>query len=120
MNGGLGSVQLGLVAQHASQARIEIYGDQGTITLVDEKLFAGRPGKALAEVTDLEPLPVVLGMPEGVFPRSFALLSQYLIEYLSQGKRPAIGAMFYDGMRCQAVMDAIRKSDRSERWVKVR
>lgn len=119
-NGGLGSVQLSLVARHASQARLEIYGDQGSIVLSDEKLFAGHHKETLAEVTDLEPLPVVPGMPEGVFPRSFALLSQYVIEYLSQGKRPAIGATFYDGMRCQAVMDAVRKSDRSGRWVKIK
>ena len=119
-NGGLGSVQLSSVARHASQARIEIYGDQGSMILSDEKLFVGGHKGALVEVTDLEPLPVVPGMPEGVFPRSFALLSQYMIEYMCQGKWPAIGATFYDGMRCQAVMDAIRRSSKSGRWVKVR
>jgi len=116
---GVAQVQLSVVARHSSQTRIEIYGDEGSLLLIDEKLYAGRTGEALKEITDLAPLPNVPGVPEGVFPRTFGLFADYLIDCLMKNKQPELGATFYDGMQCQAVIDAIRKSSlKSGRWVR--
>jgi predicted dehydrogenase len=117
--GGFAQVQLSAVARHAGQTRLEICGDEGSILLVDEKLYAGRMGEPMKEITDLNPLPNVSGMPEGVFPRTFALFAEYLTDCLAQRKPPELAATFYDGMQCQAILDAAKQSSRkASRWVR--
>ncbi len=116
-NDAYGEVVLSSVARHSRYAKIELYGSEGTLILQDEKLLGGHKGEELKEVPEPEPLPQPKGTPEGVFPRSFALLAEYLIGCLRDGKRPQMGATFYDGMRCQAVIDAIRRSHLERRWV---
>jgi len=116
-NGAYGTVVLSSVAHHSRQIHIELQGSEGTLILQNEKLLGGRKGEELKEIPEPEPLPQPEGISEGVFSRSFVLLARYLVECLREGRRPQMGATFYDGMRCQAVIDAIRRSHDARCWV---
>jgi predicted dehydrogenase len=66
-----------------------------------------------------DPLASVEGVSKNVWTRSFAHLAKYLVDVIRTGGAVEKGATFYDGMRCQEVMDAARRSWEEERWVEI-
>lgn len=119
--GALATVTLNSVARHVQGwQRVEAYGSEGTLILDRGRLWGARSGEQeLTEQTPDDPLQgQVTGLPEGEFPQAFIHLTRALVESLRQGQAPEGSASFYDGMRCQAVLDAIRRSQAEEgRWV---
>ncbi|MFQ5794360.1 MAG: Gfo/Idh/MocA family protein [Candidatus Bipolaricaulia bacterium] len=71
------------------------------------------------ELTQPDPATEMPGLSEGVFPPSFVHFSRRIVEALQNGKKTVAGAAtFYDGMRVQAVLDAVRRSHEQGGWVK--
>jgi predicted dehydrogenase len=123
----LGTVSLSSVARYAeSWQRVEAYGSAGTLILDKGRLWGGhRDDKELVELTEPDPLKgKVAGLSEGEFPTAFAHFARALVQSIREAKDPKGtkgpegAATFYDGMRCQAVLDGVRRSQNEDgRWV---
>jgi predicted dehydrogenase len=123
--GAVGAVVLDATARVPSDSerwRVAFHGERGSL------LFDGlgrlwkleREGQP-EEITLQKPVPAVPGLPEGVFPTGFAHFAERLAEVLQRGEQRVEGAAtFYDGLRVQAVLDAVRESHRrGGGWVEV-
>lgn len=115
-NGAQGTIVASSAARHGGGQRIEAYGNDGTLVLTaDEKLMGGKVGeRGLAELPIPERLtPKVAAVDRRVLP--FYSLAERLVESVRTGKE--VGPSFEDGVRCQELLDACRRSAAEGRWV---
>ena len=120
-NGGHGLVLLSAVAWHGPGTHFEIYGDEGALILDhDNRLWGARRDEpALQDFSVPEPLEDVADIAPTMWARSFVRLAQALVQAIREGGPVDEAATFYDGARCQAVLDAVRTSHRLGEWVEV-
>jgi len=120
-NGAEGLLSLSSVASHGRGSRVEAYGDEGSLILDEEgRLWGARKGEEdFEDLSVHDPLASVEGISKNVWARSFVHLARYLVEVIRTGGVVQRGATFYDGMRCQEVMDAARRSWEQEVWVEI-
>jgi predicted dehydrogenase len=120
-SGAEGMLCLSSVASHMRGNRVEAYGDEGSLALdADGRLWGARKGER--EFQDLsvpDPLTSVEGVSTNVWTRSFAHLARHMVDAVRTGSKVQLGATFYDGMRCQEVMDAARRSWDTKGWVEI-
>ncbi len=105
-DGGLATLRLVSTARHGQGERIEVHGDAGTVRLDgDGAIRWGRAGEPLKE----EPAPPI-DPAEG-----FAAVAQRFAAAIRDGAppEPPMG----DGLRAQALLDAVRRSAAEHRWV---
>jgi predicted dehydrogenase len=109
------------VARHPLGTRTEIHGEKGTLLLdADDRLWGRRAGESSpSEYTVPDPLRELAGIEKNVWAVSFVSLARHLVECIRAQKPLERGATFEDGLRCQAVLDSIRKSAAERRWVGV-
>jgi len=121
-SGALASAFISSVAHHPSGTRTEIHGESGSLILdADNRLWGRRAGESGAtEWTEPNPYSLLPGVASSVWSISFVGLARYVTDCIRTGTQPERGATFYDGLRCQAVMEAIRQSWDERRWVEVR
>ena len=104
--GGLGVVSLAATARHPRKDLIEIYGDQGTVKLdADFRLWWGRAGDELQ----------VEGPLSNDSQEAFGRVARNFWHSIREG-RPADPSL-EEGLRVQALFDAIRIADIERRWV---
>lgn len=120
-SGAEGVICISSVASHVRGNRVEAFGDEGSLILDAEgRLWGARKGE-----TDFKDLSVVdpLASPEGVFKnvwtRSFAHQARYMVDVIRTGGVVERGATFYDGVRCQEVMDAAKESWEQGKWLEL-
>jgi predicted dehydrogenase len=120
-SGAEGVLSISSVASHVRGNRVEAYGGKGSLILDAEgRLWGARKGEAdFKDLSVPDPLASVEGVSKNVWTRSFAHLAKYLVDVIRTGGAVEKGATFYDGMRCQEVMDAARRSWEEERWVEI-
>lgn len=120
-SGALGSAFISSVAHQPSGTRTEIHGESGSLILdADNRLWGRRAGESeVTELTEPNPYSELPGVASNLWAASFVGLARSLTDCIRTGKQPERGATFYDGLRCQAVMDAIRQSSDERRWVEV-
>lgn len=104
--GGLGLVSLVATAQHKRGDVIEVYGDAGTVRLDGERhVWWARAGEELER--------------EGPFEASsadaFKQVARNFWAAIREGAQPE--PSLEEGLRVQAVFDAVRKADLERRWV---
>lgn len=105
--GGLGVVNLVSTARHGRGDVVELHGDQGTVRLdADQRVWWGRTGEDL--------------QCEGPFDNSstegFKRLARNFWAAIRRGE-PADPSL-EEGLRVQAVFDAVRTADIERRWVR--
>ena len=104
--GGLGVVTLVATARHGRKDMIEIYGDQGTVKLdSDYRLWWGRAGEDLKSEG-----PLSNDSKEG-----FRKVAANFWRSIREGASP--DPSLEEGLRVQALFDAIRAADVERRWV---
>lgn len=112
--GAVGTVLLSVVAATSRGPRIEVWGDEGSLLLDDERLWGARRGGAWRELTEPETLPVPPGMDYApLWGLSFVRLAQHLTEVLLDGAPLAPAATYRDGLATQRVLDAVRTAGAS-------
>ncbi len=104
--GGLGIVSLVATARHARGDVIELHGDEGTVRLdADQRVWWGRKGEDL--------------QCEGPFDASskeaFKRVARNFWAAIREGSAP--NPSLEEGLRVQAVFDAVRLADVERRWV---
>lgn len=109
------------VAHHGGFNQIEIHGERGSLVLDhDERLWGRQAGAADAEdLTLADPLAGSAGLAPSIWARSFAHLAAELVAAIREERAPRGTASFEDGLRCQQVLDAVRRSHEERRWVTV-
>lgn len=108
------------VAHHGGGNQIEVHGDAGSLVLDHDDRLWGRRGAAAPEDLSVpDPLAEAPGVPASVWGRSFAHLARELVAAIVERRAPRRGATFADGLRCQQVLDAVRRSHQERRWVAV-
>ena len=104
--GGLGHVSLTATARHKRGDVIEVHGAEGTVRLDAEKrLHSGRAGEELQ----------VEGPLKADSKRAYAHVARNFHAAIREGATPDPG--LDEGLRVQAVFDAIRRADAERRWV---
>ena len=104
--GGLGVVSLVATARHGRRDVVEIYGDEGTVKLdPDYRLWWGRKGE------DLQ----VEGPLSNDSQEAFKNVAQNFWRSIREGAPP--DPSLDEGLRVQALFDAIRIADVERRWV---
>lgn len=102
--------------------RLEVFGNQGTLIMLDDnQVFFASEDKEMEEVV-LEPdLMAPEDLPQQVVPyyNSFYRMLDTLYESLQTGKKNPYIADFENGRTTQKILDAIRESSREEKKVQV-
>jgi predicted dehydrogenase len=124
---GWASMNATMAAPFGSGGRTEIYGREGTLVTPHKGLGMNPPahGTVLAAKPGDEGLKE-LPIPERLQPFAderddrlmpFRLFAREFVRGIEEGTSPAPN--FYDGFRCQQVLDAIRESSASGRLVRI-
>jgi predicted dehydrogenase len=104
--GGLGHVSLTATARHKRGDVIEVVGAEGTVRLdADKRLHWGRAGEELQ----------VEGPLEADSKQAYATIARSFYAAIRDGGAPERG--LDEGLRVQALFDAVRRADAERRWV---
>lgn len=104
--GGLAHVSLTATARHKRSDVIEIHGSEGTVRLdADKRLHWGRAGEELA----------VEGPLKADSKQAYAQVARNFHAAVRDGAAPDPG--LEEGLRVQALLDAVRRADAERRWV---
>jgi predicted dehydrogenase len=122
-SGASGSIAMSCASYLGSGHRVEFYGEDGTLSLINstqdhmrgfELRVARRPaGFSLIEADD----PLDRGVPEDGRIAPVGRLAIRFLEAIENGHAAAPG--FVDGLRVQALLEAARFSNRNGNWVDV-
>jgi predicted dehydrogenase len=107
------------VAAHGLGNVTRIFGSEGTVTLSndDERLLFAPAGGEFQDITVPDPNAALPGVNAGIWNVSVVALMQELASAIREGRKPAQGATFVDGLANQRVLDAVRTSGAERRWV---
>ena len=104
--GGLGHVSLTATARHKRGDTIEVHGAEGTVRLdADKRLHWGRAGEDLR----------VDGPLKADSRHAYARVARNFHAAIRDGAAPDPG--LEEGLRVQALLDAVRRADAERRWV---
>ena len=120
-SGAIGTITLDSTARTADSSvswSMAFHGKSGSLSWeVGGKLLGMGHSTEVEDLTPDRKTTDIDGLPSGIFPESFAIFGPRIIDALLEGRTEVQGAAtFYDGMRVQAVIDAVRKSDREGGW----
>lgn len=120
VSGAVAQVLLSGVAAHNAGNLTQIFGSAGTIKLSndDERLWLARAGQGFEDITETDPNAALPGVNAGIWNVSVVALLQELAAAIQEGRRPARGATFADGLANQRVLDAVRRSGVERRSVR--
>jgi predicted dehydrogenase len=104
--GGVGHVSLTATARHKRGDTIEVFGSEGTVRLdADKRLHWGRAGEELQ----------VDGPLKADSKQAYATIAHSFHAAIRDGAAPEPG--LDEGLRVQALLDAVRRADAERRWV---
>lgn len=119
-SGAVAQVFMSGVASHNLGNQTRICGSKGTVTLSnsDERLYFARAGEDFQEITVADPNADREGLNAGIWNVSVLALMTEMVAAIGEGRAPAHGATFADGLANQMVLDAVRLSGSERRWVR--
>ena len=104
--GGLGQVSLTATARHGRGDVIEVHGSEGTVRLdADKRVHWGRAGEELQ----------VEGPLKADSKKAYARVARSFHTAIRDGAAPEPG--LEEGLRVQALLDAVRRAHAERRWV---
>jgi len=118
-SGALAQVFMSGVAANNIGNMTQVFGSKGTITLSneDEKLYFAKAGQSFTDITADDPNASLEGLNKGIWNVSVVAALREFAAAISEGRRLKQGATFFDGLANQQVLDAVRTSTASRRWV---
>ncbi len=118
-NGASGAFTSSAVTSTPEDPRVSAYGSDGTLVLVGDCLYGARTGEEkLVEIRADEDEAVEDGsavLDPHYIP--FTRWARTITRAIREGKQ--LAPSFEDGLRCQKVMDAARRSSAEGRWVAI-
>lgn len=119
---GTGTLTLSAVAGPGGENHMIAVGESGTLILdARSQLWGARRGAGqLEDLSVPDPAVELPEIADNIWARSFVHLAQEVVRALREGRTHVPGAAsFRDGMRVQAVMDAIHESSDIACWIRV-
>lgn len=118
-SGAVAQVLMSGVAAHPMGNQTRIFGSKGTLTLCndDERLLFAPAGEDFRDISVPDPNAELPGVNPGIWNVSVVALLTELCSAIQEGRQPAHGATFVDGLANQRVLDAVRLSGAERRWV---
>lgn len=123
-NGRLVNGTLLLSALYASGGKnnITIVGSNGTIVLDGDETLSAAQGfnHPFEDLSLVDRAREISWLPENIWARSFYHLAREAVQALHENRTEiSHAATFADGLRCQEVLDAIKRSHAEQRWIEV-
>ncbi|MBH51593.1 MAG: hypothetical protein CL785_00350 [Chloroflexi bacterium] len=126
-NGALASMNANSVAPYGNGAQIDIFGSEGSLRTTQSGFNPTPDGKVWAARYSDGPAMKELPMPERHFPifddrderlPAFRVLVKRFLRGIEEGS--SLYPNFYDGLKCQEALDAIRSISSEEYWKELR
>ncbi len=115
------SLKINTTTAYARGIKIEIYGSEGTLLLLDDQTLVGGKIGSDKKLKQLNvPLKYILEKSEGqhdLIPPFKALLSEFAMG-VNRGSSPHPNLK--DGLKIQEIIDAIRESSEKQKWVDIK
>lgn len=118
--GAVAQVFMSGVAAHNMGNMTRVFGSEGTVLLSndDERLHFAPAGEEFRDITVPDANAELPGVNAGIWNVSVVALMQELCAAIREGRKPARGATFADGLANQMVLDAVRMSGIERCWVR--
>jgi predicted dehydrogenase len=123
-SGASGSLAMSCASYLGSGHRLEFYGEDGTLTLINatpdymrgfELMVAQRPVNVLARVDVEDPIDAAFPADGRIAPVS--RLAAAFLDAVTEGRRAIPG--FAEGCRVQLLLDAARRANNAGRWLAI-
>ncbi len=120
-SGAVVNMLLSGAARHNVGNSVQFFGSEGTILLSndDEVLRVARHGEPFQELTLSDSNATLPGVNKGIWNVSFVGLMQEFTAAIREGRALKAGATFFDGLKTQQAMDAVRQSSTERRWIQL-
>jgi predicted dehydrogenase len=117
-----GTVLLSALFASGGKNQVTVAGSKGTLVLDGEETLSGAVGynHPFEDMSLGDRALEISVIPNNIWARSFYHLARETIQALREDRAEiAHAATFADGLRCQEVIDAVRRSNQERRWVDV-
>ncbi len=118
----VGVATLSALFASGGKNHVGVVGSHGTLVLDGEENLSGAIGynHSFEDLSLGDRAQEISILPNNIWARSFYHLARETVQALREGRAEiAHAATFADGLRCQEVIDAIRRSNVERRWVDV-
>jgi predicted dehydrogenase len=118
-----GVVLLSALYASGGKNQVAAIGSKGTLVIEGEETLIGAMGynHQFEDMSLKDRAREISVLPDNIWARSFYHLARETVQALREGRTEiAQAATFTDGLRCQEVLDAVRRSHDEQRWIKVR
>jgi predicted dehydrogenase len=118
-----GVVLLSALYASGGKNQVAAIGSKGTLIIEGEETLIGAMGynHQFEEMSLKDRAREISVLPDNIWARSFYHMARETVQALREGRTEiAQAATFTDGLRCQEVIDAVRRSHDEQRWIKVR
>jgi predicted dehydrogenase len=118
-----GVVQLSALYASGGKNRFTAVGSEGTLMMDGDEALLGAQGynKQFEDLSLPDRAREVAVVPDNIWARSFYHLAREVVQALREERTEiAHVATFTDGLNCQEVIDAVRRSHQDQRWVRTR
>lgn len=117
--GALANVFMSGVAATNMGNETQIFGSKGTLILSnsDERLYFARDKNGFQDITVPDPNAERTGLNKGIWNVSVLAALTELTAAITENRALKQGATFVDGLRNQAVLDAVQAATKSRAWV---
>jgi predicted dehydrogenase len=115
-------VSLSALFTSGGKNQVTATGSNGTLVLDGEETMSGALGynHAFEDLSLGDRALEISILPNNIWARSFYHLARETVQALREDRAEiAHAATFADGLRCQEVLDAVRRSSVERRWVDV-
>jgi predicted dehydrogenase len=117
-----GTVLLSALFASGGKNQVTVAGSKGTLVLDGEETLSGALGynHPFEDMSLGDRALEISVVPNNIWARSFYHLARETVQALREDRTEiAHAATFADGLRCQEVIDAVRRSNEGRRWVDV-
>ena len=118
-----GMVLLSALYASGGKNQVAAVGSNGTLVLDGDETLIGAMGinHQFEDMSLVDRAREIAVVPDNIWARSFYHLARETIQALREDRTEiAHAATFADGLHCQEVIDAVRRSHEEQRWIKIR
>jgi len=118
-----GAVLLSALYASGGKNQVAVVGSKGSLVMEGEETLIGAMGynQQFEDMSLTDRAREISVVPDNIWARSFYHLARESVQALREGRTEiAHAATFTDGLHCQEVLDAVRRSHEEQRWIKVR
>lgn len=117
-----GSIRLSALYASGGKNNITVVGSNGTLVMDGDETLLGAIGynRQFEDLSLVDRARENSVIPDNIWARSFYHMAREIVQALREGRTEiAQAASFQDGLMCQEIIDAVRRSNEEQRWIHV-